>query len=103
MGLDNYLSLITKEELDLDKIPKYVKITKDDWSTKQNNDGFYYDICYWRKCWNIRHIMLNILGVDINSWSNTYEFDKVERIIELRDKLLVYICDPEIWEQDFNK
>ena len=102
MGLDNCIQIISKQEIDFKDIPDYVYIKKDDYMTKVNDNGFYYEVCYWRKCWNIRNIMLNILGVDINSWSNTYEIDKVDQIIELRDKLITYLCDLEIWEKEYD-
>lgn len=49
VGLDNYI--IVKSWQDIQEFAKYPLLERD--------DIYEYDICYWRKCWNIRNIILN--------------------------------------------
>ena len=49
MGLDNGIILHTKTKI---SAPKELKGRLSDFSIGE--DEYQYDICYWRKCWNIR-------------------------------------------------
>ena len=59
MGLDNGIVLATHHKINMDDIPEYIVIEEDDWRNNDDdyNDGYYYDVCYWRKCWNIRNFI----------------------------------------------
>lgn len=98
MGLDNGIQLITKQKIDLDDweiVPDYVKIEFDDFFTKEYNDGYYYDICYWRKCWNIRHVILDIIEED---GDGRYEIDKPSQIQTIMNNLIMFLEDMETWD-----
>ena len=71
MGLDNGIILKTRRPLvDADfynEENERMILSHDMWRmpVEPNEDGWYeYEICYWRKCWNIRERILNILGGD---------------------------------------
>jgi hypothetical protein len=100
MGLDNGIHLKTKNKIDLNDweiTPDYVKIEFDEFSTKEYNDGYYYDICYWRKCWNIRHIILNIVGKENDG--GIYEIDKPSQIQNIINEIIILLENMEEWEQ----
>ena len=59
MGLDNGLILHSKEKIDF---PNEVHVR--DWGKV---DGcYYYSLCYWRKCWNIRREMAHIINAPLD-------------------------------------
>lgn len=52
MGLDNGLVLRTQHPITLPKeIEKYIEARFND----ESPIPYEYELCYWRKCWNIRH------------------------------------------------
>ena len=55
MGLDN--GIIIKRNEYSNKI-KALKRFVDSYDKEEKYD---FDVCYWRKCWNVRHDILNIL------------------------------------------
>lgn len=92
MGLDNGIKLRTKQEIDPEMIPYYVKVTRDTFT----KNAIEYDVCYWRKCWNIRHEVLSIIGRDTTG-SNDFELNS-KQIKEIRDTLLQMLCYGEDWD-----
>ena len=64
MGLDNGIVIRRRDDL-----PKEVLVLFDDeWRAKY---GYNLEAAYWRKCWNVRGIILNILGVEEENDSDT--------------------------------
>jgi hypothetical protein len=53
MGLDNGIEIRRKENL-----PKCVLRFDEEWRKKNNYD---LEVAYWRKCWNVRHIIFDVL------------------------------------------
>ena len=101
MGLDNGIHLIMRQKID----PKddiifndFEKIDFDEFATNEYKDGYYYDVCYWRKCWNIRDMIFDALDADKNSLSDTYTIDKPSQIQEIIDGLYRFLQNGEDWE-----
>lgn len=82
MGLDNYIKVKRNEYTNT--IPK-LKHFEESWDKKHEYD---FSICYWRKCWNIRHEILYILG-DISSdrYENPVDAEAVDQIISFLGSL----------------
>ena len=51
MGLDNGISLHTKEPVNF---PAEIKNHVQEFRDKDKEFPYHYELCYWRKCWNIR-------------------------------------------------
>lgn len=99
MGLDNGIILKTQHKLTEQDIPSWIKIEEADWYSENNKDGYYYDVCYWRKCWNIRGFIFeldNIESVDCGC----FELD-VCHIIALQKEEMAYLRNPQRWEDDY--
>lgn len=59
MGLDNGLILHSKEKVEFPQ-----ELNTINWVYE---DGMYhYEICYWRKCWNIRREMAYIINAEFD-------------------------------------
>lgn len=77
MGLDNGIIARSKEP---------IKALKDfeDKTGWDDYDGHEYDICYWRKCWNIRYTILRGI-INYNCREEKYEhpltIDHIDAII----------------------
>ena len=100
MGLDNGIQLITKQKLDLDDweiIPDYINIEFDEFDTNHYKDGYYYNICYWRKCQCIRNAILNHVFNEKNSAGGIFVIDKVNQIEQIQDILIYHLLNPEQW------
>lgn len=100
MGLDNGIQLITKQKLDLDDwdiIPEYVHIEFDEFDTNKYKDGYYYNICYWRKCSCIRNSILNNIFNEYNSAGGQFVIDKTNQIEQIQDILIYHLLNPEQW------
>ena len=100
MGLDNGIQLITKQKLDLDDweiIPDYINIEFDEFDTNRYKDGYYYNICYWRKCQCIRNAILNHVFNEKNSTGGIFVIDKVNQIEQIQDILIYHLLNPEQW------
>ena len=101
MGLDNGIVLATKHEINIEELPEYVKIDADNWREKYDNSGyFYYDVCYWRKCWNIRGYILNFNNLDYDEEKYEYRLEK-DHLILLQRKLTNYLCYMNKWEEEY--
>ena len=99
MGLENGITLVTRNKIDLDDWeikPGYITVTLDEWSTKKYNRGYEYDVCYWRKCGEIRHDILEILHEERDD-DGTYIIETAEQILQIRDALVHYLLKPEDW------
>lgn len=55
MGLDNGIEIKRK-----DNLPNCVLYFDSDEWRKQHGCGL--EVAYWRKCWNVRHIIFDVLG-----------------------------------------
>ena len=100
MGLDNGIHLITKYQLDLNDWevkPDYTTISFDEFSTKEYKDGYYYDVCYWRKCWDLRYKIIDILGC--SNEGGVYEIDKPSQLEEIQNAIFECLKNPEDWRQ----
>ena len=100
MGLDNGIQLITKQKLDLDDweiIPEYVHIEFDEFDTNKYKDGYYYNICYWRKCSCIRNSILNNIFNEYNSAGGIFVIDKINQIEQIQDILIYHLLNLEQW------
>lgn len=93
MGLDNGIVLKTKNTI-IEK-PDWVKFIGD---PAEHDDGFLeYDICYWRKCWNIREAIFNILE---NDDRREWEFElSLNQVVAIRDRLCRFLTEGEDWEE----
>lgn len=93
MGLDNGIVLKTKNSI-IEK-PDWVKFNG---SPAEHDDGFLeYDICYWRKCWNIRGAIFDILEkVDEREW----EFElSINQVVAIRDRMYKFLTEGEDWDE----
>lgn len=99
MGLDNGITLITRQKLNENNVPPYIHLKEDDWYDEYETSGYHYEICYWRKCWNIRNIVFDL--DDINSIDcGMFELE-IKHIVELRTKLIEYLLDIQKWQDDY--
>lgn len=55
MGLDN--GILIKRDAFTEKL-RFCKKLEDEYSKMHKQD---FEVCYWRKCWNIRGLIFNIL------------------------------------------
>lgn len=63
MGLDNGILLVIHGKIDEDDdLLRVPGIERADWrKDDQDKNLNYYEICYWRKCWNIRDAILGVV------------------------------------------
>ena len=91
MGLDNGIVVegVPKEKID----SKYVIF-----ENEPTEDFLSFHICYWRKCWNIRNLILNCINADECETDN-YDFmlEKHE-LIEIIDVLAYF---SELSEEEY--
>ena len=98
MGLDNGITLRVKGEINPDaEILTIPGIEKDSWNDNSEPGFTYYDICYWRKCWNIRDILFDAKGKE-----NCGEYNfTVDELKEVRDGIYHAICKgPKVWNEE---
>lgn len=98
MGLDN--GLCVRRTPEVNKIEE-LKVFNEPWDKELKYDP---QICYYRKCWNVRNDILYIIG---KRWSDEYEFpltaDNIDQIIELLQSYNADNWDDgggSIWEWD---
>lgn len=78
MGLDNAIEIKRK-----DNLPNRVLCFDNDEWRKQH--GYDLEVAYWRKCWNVRHIILDVLG---DGSDDGHEFDITrEELVEIIHRL----------------
>lgn len=102
MGLDNGIMLRVRGELEDDcSLLQLPGIEKTDWWSEEapeNEKGYsHYDICYWRKCWNIRNDLFAACETEEND--SSYYPMSVSNLITFRDELYSILCaGPNAWE-----
>lgn len=94
MGLENGIILQVRGKIDPDAaILKVPGIEKVDWYDNLEPGFTYYDICYWRKYWNIRDILFD------NAHAKEESDDKypltIKQLESIRDDIYYLICDGE--------
>lgn len=72
-----------------------------DWDDEH---AYNFEVCYWRKCWGLRHDILHIIGKQSNQWSDEYKFnltkDDITNIIELLKSYNYKTWENSIWSWD---
>lgn len=78
MGLDNGIEVRRK-----DNLPNCVLcFDNDEWRRQHDYD---LEVAYWRKCWNVRHIILDVLS---EGSDDGYEFEITrEELVEIIRRL----------------
>ena len=78
MGLDNGLILVTTNKIQMDELPEYIAIEDNNWRNENEkyNEGYYYDICYWRKWWKLRHFILSLDNIEKGKVDDEYIYGK---------------------------
>ena len=96
MGLDN--GICVKRTDKTANIPELLRF-EDDWIRKYQTD---YEVCYWRKCWNVRHMIMDVVT---GGFSDSYRIfltaDDVSRIAEALGSFTEHNWEDEggsIWE-----
>ena len=82
MGLDNGIEIKRK-----DNLPNCVlHFDSDEW---RKQHGCCLEVAYWRKCWNVRHIIFDVLrrGDDNDSIIDITREELIEIIHRLKDDL----------------
>ncbi len=78
MGLDN--GICVKRTARTESIPELSRF-EEEWEKEYR---FNFEVCYWRKCWNVRH---RILDVITNPFGEEYKIhlgiDDIDRITEV--------------------
>ena len=64
MGLDNGLILHTKKRINSKNKPDFIKSLVD--QELKSDYPYGYEICYWRKCWNIRREVAHAIGAPLD-------------------------------------
>lgn len=95
MGLDNGIILKSKNKVEF---PSYVNI-KDVTQWYPNKDNcYYYEVAYWRKCWNVRSAIMSIIGAEEPSEG---EFDVTShKCLDIAADLILMMTDPNCWDED---
>lgn len=95
MGLDNGIVLYTLDEV---KVPSELEIRFRTWNDERYSQFEYsYDICYWRKCWNVRRQIMNRCGIkNENDPDGIYllDIDQVKQIWTA----INYLNKKKIWD-----
>lgn len=47
----------------------------------------HYEVCYWRKCWNIRSIIMEAIGMDDDEYCKKLDVYDIDRIIAALSKV----------------
>ena len=101
MGLDNGIQLRVKGKINPESpLLKVPGVQGWDFCPMEEGNGYYnYDICYWRKCWNIRDMLFSCCSDSIGREDNqSYELS-VPELRDIRDRIYNIICaGPLDWE-----
>lgn len=92
MGLDNG---IDAQNLEAKDIPEYVDVHVPVYRSNRE-DPWKWEVCYWRKCWGIRSMILGNLFVSTDAESYEYELEAKELENIARD--LAPFLDREYYE-----
>lgn len=94
MGLDNGIVLRTKGELSKEDVPEWVDI-----DTKfRPYSPYSYDVCYWRKCWNIRSVIMGAITMKDNDYEKELTIDNLKSISKCLCEILE---DPYGWDESY--
>ena len=75
MGLDNGIEV--KRTTKTNKITE-LKVFSKDWDKELKYD---FEVCYWRKCWNIRHMVMDRIDGFVDNLGVALTKDDVDNII----------------------
>jgi hypothetical protein len=92
MGLDNGIEIKRK-----DNLPNCVLCFEEEWRKKY---GYDLEVAYWRKCWNVRDIIFDVLrrGDDNNSVIDITREEVLEIIRRLENDLHYFdSLEEEAW------
>jgi hypothetical protein len=76
MGLDNGISVARN---DYSNKIKALKKFEESWDKEHK---YPFEICYWRKCWNVRKNILNILNSCEDDYYYTLSIEDIKEIIK---------------------
>lgn len=96
MGLDNGIC-IKRNERSMNIYNK-IKRFEDDWGKEHKYD---FEVAYWRKCWNIRHLIFSCIGGCDNNGIVPIKHDDIPNIIDTLKSLNVNNWEnygSSIWE-----
>ena len=81
MGLDNGIDVKIN-----DKIPGYAfKCFYSEWRNKYKLD---LQVAYWRKCWNVRNMIIETLNIkEVNDSRTTMSIDDVDKVIKMLKRI----------------
>lgn len=99
MGLDNGLILVTTNKIQMDELPEYIAIEDNNWRNENEkyDEGYYYDICYWRKWWKLRHFILSLDNIEKGKIDGEYILD-LNHITQIQKKEIEYLCHLDEWD-----
>jgi len=98
MGLDNGIHLRRiGNKLDIDSLPDYLNISEVSRSEKEDN-SVIYDICYWRKCWNIRSMIFGFIPKLLQEDNDGYYELNIQQLIGIRNGIYDFLKNPECWD-----
>ena len=94
MGLDNGLIIRTKKIIPEDSVPDYVELS----GSYSTLDGttWAYEVCYWRKCWNVRNMIMEIL--DAPEPGNAYYDVTPKQLVQIRDGIYHFLTGEDRWD-----
>lgn len=101
MGLDNGLC-IRRNEASMGIYDK-LKCFEEEWAKKYEYD---FEVCYWRKCWNIRSLIFACIGSCENDGMVPIQREDIPNIIEILKSLNSknwYDYGPSIWTYEEQK
>lgn len=100
MGLDNGILLKTHNKIDMDDweiMPDYTTVEFDEFYTKEYKDGYYYEVCYWRKYWGLRNDVMRDLGFK-DKGGGRYEIENIDDLKTIIEDIEYYFENPDEWQ-----
>lgn len=96
MGLDNGIILRTRKRISEDNELLKVKGIEQIHDISDDDGFFNYDICYWRRCWNIRSLLLDNCQKEEDPG---YYPMTIQNLINFRTAIFNTICaGAEAWD-----
>jgi hypothetical protein len=92
MGLDNGIC-IKRNEKSMNIYDK-IKRFEDDYDKDHRYD---FEVAYWRKCWNVRNLILRLLPIGESEWEFPITREDVSKIIDTLNSL-----NAETWDEDMS-
>lgn len=90
IGLDNGFRVRGLKKTD---IPSYIHLPREDDIT---NDDKEIEVAYYRKCWNVRHMVLGVLRIPTSS--NEYEYKLDPEDLSAIIRKMGKFFNREVWE-----